>query len=93
MEVELSPDQEALIRDAVASGRVARPEDAVQEALHMWEERERRRTEILGAVDRAESSVAAGKGRTIKRPDEALRLANDVKLRGTKRLARETSGG
>ena len=39
MEVHLTPDQEAFIRDAIGSGRIEREEDAVREALALWEER------------------------------------------------------
>lgn len=43
MTVDLNPDVEALVRRAVASGRLSRPEDAVQEALSLWAEQERRK--------------------------------------------------
>jgi putative addiction module CopG family antidote len=51
MEVRLTPDQEAFVRQAIESGRLHRAEDAVEEALRLWEERERTRAEILAAVD------------------------------------------
>jgi putative addiction module CopG family antidote len=51
MEVRLTPDQEAFVRQAIESGRLHRPEEAVAEALSLWEERERTRAEILAAVD------------------------------------------
>lgn len=50
MEVEFTPDQKAFVRQAIESGRLQRQEDAVKEALGLWEERERRRLEILVAV-------------------------------------------
>jgi Arc/MetJ-type ribon-helix-helix transcriptional regulator len=62
MEVHLTRDQEAFIRQAIETGRLHREEDAVQEAMSLWEERERRRLEILVAVDRAEASLARGEG-------------------------------
>ena len=65
MEVQLSPDQQAFVRQAIDSGRLRRAEDAVQEALSLWEERERTRAEILAAVDEAEASLARGEGRVI----------------------------
>ena len=58
MEVQLTPDQKAFIRLAIESGRLHGEEDAVQEALSLWEERERTRAEILAAVDAAEASLA-----------------------------------
>ncbi len=88
MEVVLTPDQEAFVRQAIESGRIAREEDAVREALSLWEERERTRAEILTAVDEAEASLASGEGRVITR--ESMReLAADVKGRGRARLAAE----
>ena len=88
MEVHLTPDQKAFVRQAIESGRLVREEDAVQEALSLWEERERTRAEILVAVDEAEASLARSDGRIITR--ESMReLAEDVKRRGRARLAAE----
>ena len=88
MEVNLTPDQKAFIRQAIESGRLHREEDAVQEALSLWEERERTRAEILIAVDEAETSLARGEGRAITH--ESMReLAENVKRRGRARLAGE----
>jgi Arc/MetJ-type ribon-helix-helix transcriptional regulator len=42
-EVHLTGDQKAFIRQAIHTGRYVREEDAVQEALSLWENRERRR--------------------------------------------------
>jgi putative addiction module CopG family antidote len=90
MEVHLTPDQQAFVRQAVESGRLRRAEDAIQEALSLWEERERARAEILTAVDAAEASLARGDGRTITQ--ESMRqLAEEVKQRGRKRLANDQS--
>jgi putative addiction module CopG family antidote len=88
MEVHLTPDQQAFVRQAIESGRFLREEDAVKEALSLWEERERSRAEILVAVDEAGASLARGEGRTIT--EESMRkLAEDVKRRGRARLAAE----
>jgi Arc/MetJ-type ribon-helix-helix transcriptional regulator len=88
MEVQLTPDQKAFVRQAIQSGRLHREEDAVQEALALWEERERTRAEILVAVDEAEASVARGEGRVITR--QSMRdLTGEVKQRGRDRLASE----
>jgi Arc/MetJ-type ribon-helix-helix transcriptional regulator len=62
MEVHLTPDQKAFVRQAIESGRFLREEDTVKEAPSVWEERERTRLEILAAVEEAEASLAAGKG-------------------------------
>lgn len=88
MEVYLTPDQKAFVSQAIESGRLQHEEDAVKEALSLWEERERRRLEILLAVDEAEASLARGEGRVIT--EESMReLAEDVKQRGRARLAAE----
>jgi putative addiction module CopG family antidote len=90
MEVHLTPDQKAFVRQAIESGRLNREEEAVQEALSLWEQRERARAEILAALDVAEASVARGEGRVITQ--ESMRqLADEVKQRGRKRLTAERS--
>jgi Arc/MetJ-type ribon-helix-helix transcriptional regulator len=88
MEVNLTPDQKAFVRQAIESGRLLREEDAIKEALSLWEERERTRAEILFAVNEADTSLARGEGRAITQ--ESMReLAEDVKRRGRARLAAE----
>ena len=85
----MTPDQEAFIRQAIETGRLHRKEDAVQEAMSLWEERERRRLEILAAVDQAEASLARGEGRRITTHEEVTQLTSDIKQRGMARLAAE----
>jgi Arc/MetJ-type ribon-helix-helix transcriptional regulator len=93
MEVHITPDQEAFIRHALETGRLQREEDAVREAMLLWEERERRRMEILASVDKAEASLARGEGRRLTTHEEALQLADDVKQRGMTRLSSELKPG
>jgi putative addiction module CopG family antidote len=90
MEVTLSPDQQAFVRQAIESGRLHHEEDAVLEALSLWEERERARAELLAAVDAADASLARGEGRIITE-QSMLELASEVKQRGRARLAAERS--
>jgi Arc/MetJ-type ribon-helix-helix transcriptional regulator len=88
MNVDLTPDQRALVKRAIESGRFSHEEEAVQEALALWEERERRRLEILVSLNEAEASLARGEGRRIT--EESMKaLAEDVKQRGRTRLAAE----
>jgi Arc/MetJ-type ribon-helix-helix transcriptional regulator len=94
MEVHLTPDQEAFVRQAIASGRLQRAEVAVEQALSLWEERERNRMEILAALDVAEASIARGEG--IEITEQSLKdLADEVKQRGRARLlaSQPVSGG
>ena len=86
MNVDLTADQRAFVRQAIESGRIRREEDAIREALALWEERERRRAEILVALDEADASLARGEGRPIT--EESVKtLAEEVKQRGRRRLA------
>jgi putative addiction module CopG family antidote len=88
MEVHLTPDQESFVRQAIASGRLNRAEDAIAEAMSLWEERERKRAEFLATLDDARASLARGEGLVITQ--ESMReLADEVKQRGLARLAAE----
>jgi Arc/MetJ-type ribon-helix-helix transcriptional regulator len=88
MQIDLTEEQQDFIHRAIAHGRLGQAEDAVQEALSLWIERERRRDEILAAVDEAEASIARGEGRIITR--ESMReLAEEVHRRGLARLSAE----
>lgn len=93
MEVELTEDQRAFIRQGIEAGRYDGEEQAVRDALSLWERRERRRAEILAAVDQAEASMARGEGRRIATRQEAADLADEIKRRGATTLARQTSQG
>jgi len=88
MEVHLTSDQEAFIRQAIATGRLHRAEDAVREALALWEERERKRAEFLGSVDEAEESSVQGNGRAIT-PVAMRELAEDVQRGMSRRAAQK----
>ena len=86
MNVDLTPDQRAFAQRAIESGRFSREEEAVQEALRLWEERERRRLEILAALDEAEASLARGEGIPIT--EESMKtLAEETKQRLRRRIA------
>jgi Arc/MetJ-type ribon-helix-helix transcriptional regulator len=90
MEVELTPDQKAFARHAIDAGRIHHEEDVVQEALALWERRERTRSEILAMVDSAEASLARGEGRVVTEQSMS-ELAGEVSRRGRARLAAEQS--
>lgn len=90
MEVHLTPDQQAFVRQGIEAGRFRNEADAIAEALLLWEERERNRAEILAAVDAAEASIARGEG--IEITEQSMReLAERVKRRGRARLEAERS--
>jgi len=88
MEVQLTSDQKAFARRAIESGRLHTEQEAVQEALALWEERERQKAEFLLTLEDARASIARGEGRIITQ--ESMReLANEVKERGRARLLAE----
>ena len=89
MQVDLTEDQRAFIRDAVETGRLQSEEDAVRQAMLLWEERERRRIEILAAADKSEASLARGDGRTVTSRKATSQLAEDVKRRALRKLKAE----
>jgi Arc/MetJ-type ribon-helix-helix transcriptional regulator len=92
MEVRLTPNQEAFVRQAIESGRLHRPEDAVEQALSLWEERERERAVFLASLEIAKAAAARGEGRIITQ--QSMReLSEDVSRRGDEiwlYVARET---
>jgi len=87
MDVVLTEDQKAFVRQGIASGRYSQEGDALQEALALWENRERRRAEILMAVDQAEASLTRGEGRAVSTREDGAQLSADVKRRGLARLS------
>jgi putative addiction module CopG family antidote len=90
MNVELTPDQRAFVRKAIESGRFSREEEAVAEALALWEELERRRLEILAMVDEADASFARGEG--IPLTEQSIKeLVEEAKQRLRRRIEAERS--
>jgi Arc/MetJ-type ribon-helix-helix transcriptional regulator len=88
VQIDLTPEQQDFVRQAIESGRIARAEDAVHAAMTLWVDRERRRTEILAAIDIARASIR--RGESIEVTKESMRaLAEDVKRRGRAQLADE----
>lgn len=88
MEVQLTSDQLAFARRAVEAGRLRSEESAVEEALALWEERERRRLELQATIDESRAAFARGDGRVITQ--QSVRdLCAEVKERGRARLLAE----
>jgi putative addiction module CopG family antidote len=85
MEVRLSPEQEAFVRQAIESGRFRGAEDVVREALEMWHDRERKRADIMEVFDLAEASVSRVAERNVTK--EPAKAAGKAKRRGRKQVA------
>ena len=75
-------------RRAIESGRLHSEQEAVEEALALWEERERQRAEFLLALEDARASLARDEGRILTQ-DSMRQLAREVKERGRSRLLAE----
>jgi len=88
--VELTPDQRAFVQKAIESGRFSKAEEAIQEALVLWEERERRRVEILAMLDEADASLARGEGIPITEQSVKV-LVEEAKQRLRRRIEAERS--
>jgi Arc/MetJ-type ribon-helix-helix transcriptional regulator len=85
MEVQLTPNQQAFIRAAIDSGRIELQEDAVRQALALWEERERMRAAFLAKLDDAAASLDRSEGIPITQ-ESMRKLPAKVKRRGFARL-------
>ncbi|HEX3742788.1 MAG TPA: type II toxin-antitoxin system ParD family antitoxin [Bryobacteraceae bacterium] len=90
MDVQLTPDQQAFTQRAIESGRFHSEQDAVREALALWEERERARIEFLLTLDDGRTAIARGEGRVMTQ-ESVRQLAQEVKGRGRARLLAELS--
>ena len=90
MNVDLTPEQKAFAQRAIESGRLSSEDDAVRQALELWEERERQRAEFLVTLNEAKASMARGEGRDVT-PATMQQLAAEVKERGRARLRAELS--
>jgi putative addiction module CopG family antidote len=83
MQFEPTPDQQAFIHQAIASGRYHSAEETLRDAMARWEEDERRRVELLAALDDAESDILAG--HYTDYTDETLpQLADELKREARK---------
>jgi antitoxin ParD1/3/4 len=86
MDMLLSPEQRALARQAILAGRLTSEEDAVREALRLWEQHEQARADLLSALDEAEESIQNGEGFALGEAS-VQELASSVKEHGRARLA------
>jgi len=86
MEIELSPEQKSFVHLAIEEGRIQHPEDAVRDALALWEDRERARVELLHAIDAGIRELDAGEGTTYS-AETIHGLGESVKRRGRAKLA------
>lgn len=85
MRIELSGEQDEFIRRAVETGRFTSAEEAVQDALALWVERERERDELLAAIDEGEAALAAEEAIILTTEDDVREFVADINRRGRAR--------
>jgi putative addiction module CopG family antidote len=86
MQVQLTPEQNSFIDLGIQEGRFRDREEAVRQALALWEKRERARVELLASLDLAEKSLDTGEGETYT-GENLHELVRSIKERGTSKLA------
>ena len=86
MQIELTPAQNSFVELGIQEGRFRDRDEAVRQALALWEKRERERLELLSSIDLAERSLDEGDGETYT--EETLHeLVKSVAERGRAKLA------
>ena len=86
MEIELTPEQRSFVHLAIEQGRIRSAEDAVKDALGLWEERERARIELLAEIDAGDNSLDGGEI-PLDSEESIANWIDGVKQRGRARLA------
>lgn len=86
MQIELTPDQSAIIDLAIREGRFRSTEEAIQQALAQWEKRERERAELLASLELADQQIDAGGGEAYD-ADALDGLVMDVRRQGMEKLS------
>ena len=76
MEVQITADQEAFVRQAIATGRYQSSEDATRDAMLCWKQQERTRLMLSTSFDEAENDL--DNGRLIDHPGKSA-LADELK--------------
>jgi putative addiction module CopG family antidote len=87
MQIELTPEQDAFIQDAIEKGRFKNPADAVHRAMDLWVERERARLELIEAIEEGERSLDSGEYIDLDSDEAIAEMMEGVKQRGRARLA------
>ena len=87
MEVVLTPTQESLIDAAVREGRLSGREDAMRQALALWEHEEMERRGLVAMIARADAEIERGEYVEVSTEEEIDALTADVIRRGQERLA------
>ncbi len=85
MQIELTPAQNSFVELGIQEGRFQSRDEAVRQALALWEKRERERLELMGSLDSAERALDAGEGEEFS-PETLGGLVESVRKRGSANL-------
>jgi putative addiction module CopG family antidote len=85
MEIDLTPEQRSFVHIGIEQGRFRRAEDAIKEALALWERRERARIELLAEVDAGDAFD--GSEIILDSEESVASMLDGVKQRGRATLA------
>lgn len=86
MQIQLSPEQRSFVEMGIQQGRFRDPEEAMQEALSLWIERERVRLELLAEIEAGDDSPREND--TVLDTDEEIAdFLTDVEQRGLAKLS------
>lgn len=88
MQIDLTAAQNSFVELGIQEGRFRNREEAVQQALALWEERERVRVELLTSLTEAESALDRGEGEEYA-PEDLGSLVSSISERGRAALARK----
>jgi len=86
MEIELTPEQDDLIRLGIEQGRYRDSADAVNRAMDLWVERERVRLELLAAIDAGDDSPES-EDIVLESDEDIAQFIKGIELRGRAKLA------
>lgn len=92
MQIDLTPEQDDVVRLVIASGRIARPEDAIAQAMDDWVERERQRLELIASLDEAEAEYERGESIRIDTEADAKAFFDAIRASYRAELEVERSG-
>jgi len=86
MQIQLSPEQRSFVELGIQQGRFRDPEEAMQQALSLWVERERARLELLAEIEAGDASPRENDA-VLDSDEEIADFLAGVEQRGLARLS------
>jgi len=87
MQIELSPEQSSFVDLGIQQGRFRDQEEAVRQALALWEKRERARIQLLADIDAGEASFE-GSETVLESAEDIQKFVEGIATLGRDRLAK-----